>query len=91
MQGIEAGLSRTVQQVTGLHYVNAPNHAIETLRVVLGIVRSVEMSASDDPLLFAYQLQDVLPELASHIITLEKWAVAVVDATPDQIPSKGAR
>ena len=85
------GLEPAIENMTAIHYVNAPNHAHAVLRQLRGVLDSLYDKASDDPLLFAYQLQQEMPIAAKFVIDISKWASAVVDTTPDQIPNNGAR
>lgn len=88
--GTVEGINRAVVMVTAQHYENAPGSGYAVAKYLYGILASLIKHADDDPLLFAYQLNDHLPAIASHVISLQKWSAAVIDATPEQIQDTGA-
>lgn len=88
---IEAGKIRYEQYSDARHYINAPSRAHAVLRVLIGDLESLEVSLSDDPALAAYQVRDAAPRIRGNYNELVKWADAVIQAYPDDIPDKGAR
>lgn len=84
-------IQRSIDNVYALHYVNAPGRAHALLAELNGHVRSLLKSKEDDPLLYAYIINDQLPYLARFVIELQKWVRAVIDATPDQLQENGAQ
>lgn len=87
----ERGLRRTVDNAESLHWVNSPRQGAAIVQLIRGYIKSLDERKIDDPLLYAYAIKDMLPSIATAVIQLEKWTVAVIDATPDQIDEKGAQ
>lgn len=88
---IQEGLDRAYAECEALHYVNAPAHAHALVDQLHGLLSELHSSREDDPLLYACQCLDRLPLIAGLTIAIEKWAVAVNEATPDQIQDHGAQ
>lgn len=78
-------------EVDALHFLNAPGHGAAILGEVKGYVASLYRNLDDDPLLAAYQIRDQLPKLYASLHQLNQWCYAVIEASPDDLPSSGAR
>lgn len=87
----EEGLERAIHEMESLNEWTHPAHAKQVVRVLLGHFHSLDSSLEDDPLLYAYQLRDHLPKVASLVIKLQKWSDAVIESTPDQIFETGVQ
>lgn len=87
----ERGIDNAVRANTARHWINDPAHAHSLIREQLGQYKSLDQSEQDDPLLYAYEIRDHLPSMAKAVIDLTKWVNAVIDATPEQIPERGAK
>lgn len=87
----EQGIERAVHEMYSLSNWTHPSHAKQLVHVLLGHFTSLDDSAEDDPLLYAYQLRDHLPKVATMVIKLQKWSEAVIEATPDQITDSGVQ
>lgn len=88
---ITAAIQRAVNGVYAMHYVNSPMRANALLLELNGHVRSLLKVKEDDPLLYAYAINDQLPYIARFVIEIQKWVRAVIDATPDQLQETGAQ
>lgn len=88
---LERSMNKALNEMVSLHFINAPSHGRSLVDVLYGHFKSLHAVETDDPLLYAYQCLDVLPKIAGLVIALEKWSIAVRDATPDQIPHTGAQ
>lgn len=84
-------IDKAVANDTALHYINAPDHAAAIVRNLRGHVEALFNSENDDPLLYAYEIRNHIKRMAAFVIALDKWSVAVIDATPEQIQESGAQ
>ena len=80
-----------LHRMDATHYPTHPAHGRAILDILYGIVSSLYKIQSDDPLIFAEQILDRMPDSAALLIRLRQWANAVHEATPDQITDKGAQ
>lgn len=87
----ERNRATVARTLDALNNLTDPGYARGIVQILAGITRKLANSQQDDPLLYAYKLKDVLPEMAQHVINLQKWSHAVIDATPDQITETGAK
>lgn len=85
------GIARAVHQVTGEHYVNAPNQARTLVEQLYSFVRKMYDCKQDDPALLALDYLDLLPTVAGLVIKIEKWSVAVKYSTPEELMESGAQ
>jgi hypothetical protein len=85
------GIKRSVENALGLHYYNAENHARENVIRLHGYVRALIDTREDDPLLYAYLIKDRIKYMARAVIDIETWAIAVIEATPEQISESGVQ
>lgn len=88
---IEQAIEKSYANAEARHFVNAPSHAKAMVHQLHGQIEELDRILEDDPLLYAYQCLDRLPLIAGELIAIEKWCVAVREATPDQIQEHGAQ
>jgi hypothetical protein len=85
------GIDRAVQSALGRHFYNAENHARENVIRLYGYVRPLMDTKEDDPLLYAYLIKDRIKYMARAVLDIEKWAIAVIEATPEQLSESGVQ
>lgn len=84
-------LEAAIEFDTAQHYLDSPKHADSVLLQLFGLVQSLRQHLNDDPLLAAYQIRDMLPDAYGYLHDLNRWSYAVREATPDDLPTNGAR
>lgn len=77
--------------VDGSHWINHPAHGKSLIATLNGMVKKLNDSREDDPLLYACEILDDIKKIAGLVIAIEKWAYAVNESTPDQIYDEGAQ
>lgn len=73
------GLQKMLDRMDASHYVEHPQHGRQSLEQLRAELTSFQSRASDDPLLFAYELRDECTRWFSHFLNILAWTGQMIE------------